>query len=293
MQKVERSLSETDKEQYDSATSFLVETYPGTVLHAIAEDLALGRMVWGKDVVLEKGHVAIRYPKGFANTGCNPNELMEQLDSAEWIEHDPQFYVRKIQEIKGIGRALVLTAEISDVFQVIAKMPTKLTTARLEKRAPEKSSLSKKTERKTPTQSQQDGKHKPAMTNIAELPDNRPLEKAFEVDQRQEENVPPTSQNQSEMFARDKRKEKPEVEVQVLGDLPKDPIEAILVLLEAKDSPFDKIEIDGKQFAVRGPIYDWLKREYDMTFGKAYKIILNSKKLQKIRKNGKQLVGPK
>ena len=248
VQKVERTLSANDQQSYEKATEFLEQTYCGTVLHAVAENLALGWAKWGKGAIQHEGKIALLYPGAFEDTGCDPNGLMEELDKNDWIERHPKHFIRKIQEIKGFGRALVLTETVSQQFLVVAQMPASVTKGT---QAPEKTAASQRNVAQTePCQPKNNTNEK--KTKAPQLPKGK----------SQTVNPQKTKPQNSDPLPKNKVEPVQAAELD-LKNLKPSQVAAVKVLHKAltgkEESSLEIIEIDGRRYAKRALVIDWLR----------------------------------
>jgi conjugal transfer pilus assembly protein TraI len=248
-QKVEHSLSGDAKQSYEKATEFLEGSYCGTVLHAIAENLALGWAKWGKDVLQHEGKVALRYPNAFEDTGCDPNVLMEQLDKEDWLERHPEHFLRKIQDIKGFGRALVITEMVSESFLIVAKAP-----AHISKNA---AAVPEKKGAQRDCQIAAQSEPRPAAKQVAA---NKP------ADQGSEKLVAPvkSGKNDHKKTQAIQSQEKPKIsgklDISLLNSNQIEPATALYNALNGtEDCPIELVEINGKKYFKRALAMEWLR----------------------------------
>ena len=271
------SVSNADPELLAHAQQFFGANYAGSVLSAIAEDLSLGISAWGKEAVkMPCGLVAIRYPESFAAQGCEPPSLIEKMDELDWIERDPQNFVKKIREIDGFtkrggevgkARAVVLPMTVSDPFLVISGAPVAVPEENMTRPAgntpPEPPVV------KTP-KAEPRPEPKPAPVPVAEKP---AVQKAAAT---------PAPKKQEKPAAPPEPKR---------PDLPIDNVEALLVELSREGSSLSPVQIGGRFYARKEEVVRWLNMERELSKSRIF-VVLGSKKLTELKQDGSVLIGP-
>jgi len=96
----------------------------GEVLLRLAQDMAAGVKTEGADFLLgtqvclawgEKNKIIKNYPE------YKPAEVLQTLVDLGWLDTEPLGAGKKVRDVKGLGRALVLTAEISERFRLLVE----------------------------------------------------------------------------------------------------------------------------------------------------------------------------
>lgn len=262
----QEDVQEDAAERVACAIEFFDQSLAGSVLHAIASDLARGKAHWGKEAITVNELVAIRYPEGFAGQGCDPRELLEAMAADGWVAIDPHAPLRKVQEVNGfttgksigIRKAVVLEGVASQPFLVIARA------------APEPVA--------TLEPELLDGKH---LASIKALPEVK--------------SVAPAPDRALEPFANPKAQASAGVKVESkIVQSPKrdsSPDRALLALIGAENSPFQTTQLGGKFYIQHDDAFNWLMKERGLSLAATRKI-LGSGVFASITEKGTKLLGP-
>lgn len=273
-QEMKRSLQGEDEEQYDWASQHLSLNYAGGLIHAVAEDIALGRTQWGDRAIrFGTDQVALRYPECFSEQGADPSEIMKQMEAAGWLELDPVNFIKKVRQVDGFTKkvdsptnALVLEKEASEAFLVVAGTPAILTliTGQQHTPAPPPSSNNKKRKKLTaPPPDRSDvplpSEEPPTRTLLAakDQPKPRPVAPPKENKVIQEKNEKPQPEAAPTKGTTRPVQEEPSTTA----------IEAFARMMTGNNPPFEVVMIRNVPHTKRDKAFEWLMNNYGMSLG--------------------------